>query len=63
MRKVSPVALRHGPRPRRLLAICAAIVLASASLAAVGEVANPDGIQGTGHASAAAHLDGIEGSG
>jgi hypothetical protein len=63
MRRVSPGALRRGLRPRRLLAVCATVVLASVSLAGVANVASPDGIQGTGHVSAAAHADGIEGSG
>jgi len=63
MRRVSSVSLRRGFRPRRLLAVSAAVVLASASLAAGASVASPDGIQGTGHVSAAAHADGIQGSG
>lgn len=63
MRKVSSVLLRRGLRPRRLLAVTAAVVLASASLAVVANVASPDGIQGSGHASAGAQFDGIEGSG
>jgi hypothetical protein len=45
------------------LAVSAAIVLASASLTVVAGVASPDGIQGSGHVSAAAAPDGIEGSG
>lgn len=61
MRRMSPVALPRGMR--RLLAVSAAVVLASAGLAAVANMASPDGIQGTGHVSAAAHLDGIQGSG
>ena len=63
MRKVSSVSLRRGLRPRRLLAVSAAVVLASASLTVVAGVASPDGIQGSGHVSAAAAPDGIEGSG
>jgi len=50
-------------RARRLLAVAAAVVLASVSLPAAGNVASPDGIQGTGHGNVAAHAHGIEGSG
>ncbi len=63
MRKASSVALRHRLRPPRLLAVCAAVILAPAGPAAVANAASPDGIQGTGHISVAAHPDGIEGTG
>ncbi len=63
MGKVSTVALRRGWRPGRLLAVCAAAILAAASLAAVANPVGPDGIQGTGHVSATAHADGIQGTG
>jgi hypothetical protein len=63
VRKASSVVLRHGLRPRQLLAVSAAVILATAGLAAVANVASPDGIQGTGHISAAARPDGIQGSG
>jgi len=63
MRKVSSVSLRRGSRPRRLLAVSAAVVLATVSLAVATNVVSPNGIQGTGHVSAAAAPDGIEGSG
>jgi hypothetical protein len=45
------------------LAVSAAVVLATVSLAAAANVVSPNGIQGTGHVSAAAAPDGIEGSG
>ena len=63
MQKVSPVPFRHGSRPRWLVAVRAAMVLATASLLAVADVASPDGIQGTSHRSAAAVADGIQDSG
>ena len=63
MRKTSSVALRHGLRPRWLLAVSAAVILATAGLATLANVVSPDGIQGSGHISASAHLDGIEGTG
>lgn len=63
MRKVSSIPLRRGLRPRRLLAVSAAVILAAAGLAVGASVAGPDGIQGTGHVSAAAAPDGIDGSG
>jgi hypothetical protein len=58
--KASLVALRHVWRPSRLLGLLAAVVLAAAGVAAVANVPSPDGIQGTGHVSAAAGPDGIE---
>jgi hypothetical protein len=63
VRKASLVALRHGWRPSRLIGLWAAVVLATAGVAAVANVPSPDGIQGTGHLSVAAGPDGIEGSG
>jgi hypothetical protein len=63
MRNVSSVSLRRAARPRRLLAVSAAVVLASASLAVAANVVSPNGIQGTGHVSAASAPDGIQGSG
>jgi hypothetical protein len=61
--ELSPIEIRHGLRSRRLPALFAAVVLAFAGLVSVADVARPDGIQGTGHISADAHADGIEGSG
>jgi len=63
MHRMSPVALSRGPRPRRLLAVSAAVLMATASLAAGATLASPDGIQGTGLSSTTAQLDGIQGSG
>ena len=63
MRKASLLGLRHGWRPPRLIGLWAAVVLATAGVAAVANVSSPDGIQGTGHLSVAAGPDGIEGSG
>lgn len=63
MRKTSLVARRHRRQPSRLIGRWAAVVLATAGVAAVANVPGPDGIQGTGHHSVAARSDGIEGSG
>jgi hypothetical protein len=49
VRKATLVALRHGWRPSRLIGLWAAVVLATAGVAAVANVSSPDGIQGTGH--------------
>jgi hypothetical protein len=63
VRNASLVAPRHGWRLSRLVSLSAAVFLATAGVAAAANGPSPDGIQGTGHLSAAARPDGIEGSG